>query len=113
MISTITRSPTLPLGLLIRFEGRVTSRPYLEMTAALMRQFGAIIDFSDAGINIPYQKYKSATVTVESDWSAASYWFAFSALAEKAEITLPNITLESLQGDRVIVEIMNQLGVTM
>lgn len=104
-------APILPEGLFIRFEGKVTSRPYLEMTASLMRQFGAIIDFSDAGINIPHQKYRPTTVTVESDWSAASYWFAFTALAEKAEITLPNITLESLQGDRVIVEIMEQLGV--
>lgn len=104
-------APILPQGLFIRFEGKVTSRPYLEMTASLMRQFGAIIDFSDTGINIPQQKYRPATVTVESDWSAASYWFAFTALAEKAEITLPNITLKSLQGDRVIVEIMEQLGV--
>ncbi len=105
-------APTLPQGLLIRFEGKVTSRPYLEMTASLMRQFGAYVDFTDAGINIPHQKYRSTTVTVESDWSAASYWFAFTALAEKAEITLPNITLESLQGDRVIVDIMKQLGVS-
>lgn len=104
-------APTLPQGLLIRFEGKVTSRPYLEMTASLMRQFGAFVDFTEAGINIPHQKYRPTTVTVESDWSAASYWFAFTALAEQAEITLPNITLESLQGDRVIVDIMKQLGV--
>jgi 3-phosphoshikimate 1-carboxyvinyltransferase len=104
-------APTLPQGLLIQFEGKITSRPYLEMTAALMRQFGAIVDFTDTGINIPYKKYTATTVTVESDWSAASYWFAFAALADQAEITLPNITLESLQGDRVIVDIMNQLGV--
>jgi 3-phosphoshikimate 1-carboxyvinyltransferase len=104
-------APTLPEGLLIRFEGNVTSRPYLEMTASLMRQFGANVDFADAGINIPFQKYKPTTVSVESDWSAASYWFAFAALADQAKIMLPNITLESLQGDRVIVEIMNQLGV--
>lgn len=104
-------APTLPQGLLIRFEGKVTSRPYLEMTASLMRQFGAFVDFTDAGINIPHQVYRSTSVTVESDWSAASYWFAFTALAEKAELTLPNITLESLQGDRVIVDIMKQLGV--
>ncbi|HNC32252.1 MAG TPA: 3-phosphoshikimate 1-carboxyvinyltransferase, partial [Cyclobacteriaceae bacterium] len=51
------------------------------------------------------------TITVESDWSAASYWFSFAALADQAEITLPKITLESLQGDRVIVDIMKQLGV--
>lgn len=104
-------APNLPQGLLIRFEGKVTSRPYLEMTASLMRQFGASVNFNDARIDIPHQKYTATTVTVESDWSAASYWFAFTALAAQAEITLPNITLKSLQGDRVIVEIMNQLGV--
>lgn len=104
-------APKLPQGLSIRFEGKVTSRPYLEMTASLMRQFGAFVDFTDTGINIPHQPYKPARITVESDWSAASYWFAFTALAQKAEITLPNITLESLQGDRVIVDIMDQLGV--
>ncbi|HMV09706.1 MAG TPA: 3-phosphoshikimate 1-carboxyvinyltransferase [Cyclobacteriaceae bacterium] len=104
-------APTLPQGLLIRFVGKVTSRPYLEMTAALMRQFGAFVDFSDAGINIPHQNYRPTTITVESDWSAASYWFSFAALADQAEITLPKITLESLQGDRVIVDIMKQLGV--
>lgn len=104
-------APTLPQGLLIRFTSKITSRPYLEMTAALMRQFGAKIEFGDAGITIPQQKYSPTTVTVESDWSAASYWFAFTALTEQAEITLPNITLQSLQGDRVVVDIMEQLGV--
>ena len=104
-------APTLPQGLSIRFEGKVTSRPYLEMTASLMRQFGAFVDFTDTGINIPHQNYRATTITVESDWSAASYWFAFTALANAAEVTLPNITLESLQGDRVITDIMNKLGV--
>ena len=104
-------APTLPQGLLIRFEGKVTSRPYLEMTASLMRQFGAFVDFTDTGINILHQNYRATTITVESDWSAASYWFAFTALANAAEVTLPNITLESLQGDRVITDIMNKLGV--
>lgn len=104
-------APTLPKGLRILFEGKVTSKPYIEMTASLMRQFGAHVDFSDIGINIPHQKYRATGITVESDWSAASYWFAFTALAEQAEITLPNITLESLQGDHVIVDIMDHLGV--
>lgn len=104
-------APTLPHGLFIQFEGKVTSRPYLEMTASLMRQFGAVLNFTDTGIRIHHQNYQATTVTVESDWSAASYWFAFTALAQQAQITLPNITLESLQGDRVIVEIMSQLGV--
>lgn len=104
-------APMLTQGLEIRFEGKITSRPYLEMTAKLMRQFGASVEFTDTRINIPHQTYKATTITVESDWSAASYWFAFTALSAKAEITLPNITLDSLQGDRVIIDIMKQLGV--
>jgi 3-phosphoshikimate 1-carboxyvinyltransferase len=48
---------------------------------------------------------------VEADWSSASYWFGFTALAKEAEIVLLNVSEKSLQGDRVIVEIMDKLGV--
>jgi 3-phosphoshikimate 1-carboxyvinyltransferase len=50
-------------------------------------------------------------VTIEGDWSAASYWFAFTSLARDANITLPHISEKSLQGDRVAVEVMGKLGV--
>ena len=81
------------------------------MTAELMKTFGVICDFSGQTIKVPHGNYKTTSYTVEADWSAASYWFAFTALAEQASITLPNISSASLQGDRVIVEIMEKLGV--
>lgn len=105
-------APLLPQGLTIHLEGKVGSRPYIQMTAELMRKLGISCDFTGQMIHIPHGKYNSVSYSVEADWSAASYWFAFTALANKANITLPNISSESLQGDRVIVEIMEKLGVT-
>lgn len=104
-------SPILPQGLNLKFEGKVTSRPYIEMTAALMMQFGVDCLISEHGIRIPHKDYVPTQLTIESDWSAASYWFAFVALADHAKLELPNMTMQSLQGDRVIVEIMEILGV--
>lgn len=104
-------APVLPEGLHLNFEGQVTSRPYIEMTATLMKQFGVTCALSEKGIQIPHQPYSPTQLTIESDWSAASYWFAFVALAKEAEVELPNMTLRSLQGDRVIVDIMEMLGV--
>jgi 3-phosphoshikimate 1-carboxyvinyltransferase len=104
-------APLLPEGLHLKFEGNVTSRPYIEMTASLMKQFGVSCQLTEKEIQIPHQAYSPTQLTVESDWSAASYWFAFVALADQAEVDLPNMTLRSLQGDRVIVDIMEILGV--
>ena len=104
-------APNLPKGLTILLQGKIGSRPYIEMTASLMREFGASLEFKDNVITVPHGNYKAASYSVESDWSAASYWFAIVALAEKSEITLPVISETSLQGDRVIVELMEKLGV--
>jgi 3-phosphoshikimate 1-carboxyvinyltransferase len=104
-------APLLPKGLALELEGKVGSRPYIEMTRSLMKHFGVDTEFAGNSIRVPHQKYKSATFTVESDWSGASYWFAFAALASKAEIQLPRLHSASLQGDSAIVEIMKLLGV--
>lgn len=81
------------------------------MTAAIMKHFGADCTFENSTITIPHQKYAPQAFTVESDWSATSYWLSFAALAEQAEIHLPRLFTQSLQGDSAIVAIMQQLGV--
>jgi 3-phosphoshikimate 1-carboxyvinyltransferase len=104
-------APVLPDGLHIRLTGKIGSRPYIEMTASLMRQFGASVNFTGDTISVAPGGYRASTWTVESDWSAVSYWFAFAALAEQAEIFLPRLQENSLQGDSVIAGIMENLGV--
>jgi 3-phosphoshikimate 1-carboxyvinyltransferase len=105
-------APILPLGLTLELEGKVGSRPYIEMTASIMKHFGVDCEWQANTVIIPHQSYTPASYTVESDWSAASYWFAFAALAQEADILLPRLSLQSLQGDSVIVSIMEKLGVT-
>lgn len=106
-------APTLPLGLTITLTGKIGSVPYIQMTAALMKEFGVAchLDFEKQIIRIPSTAYRAAGITVEADWSAISYWYGFTALAEHATITLPNVSEKSLQGDRVIADIMEWLGV--
>ncbi|HEY4628640.1 MAG TPA: 3-phosphoshikimate 1-carboxyvinyltransferase, partial [Flavobacterium sp.] len=50
-------------------------------------------------------------MTVESDWSSASYFFSLAALAESATISLTSYKETSLQGDSALVEIYKQMGV--
>jgi len=103
-------APILPQGLTIELIGKIGSRPYIEMTASLMRMFGATVLFTNNLVEILPKKLSIKELTIEGDWSAASYWFAFATLSGKAEILLPNMTLQSLQGDRVIVDMMEKLG---
>jgi 3-phosphoshikimate 1-carboxyvinyltransferase len=106
-------APTLPKGLTIHLTGETASVPYITMTASLMKDFGADLDvnFKTNTLAVRPGHYTPANVVIEADWSAASYWFAFTALAEKANVVLPHVAEKSLQGDRVVVEIMERLGV--
>jgi 3-phosphoshikimate 1-carboxyvinyltransferase len=104
-------APHLPKGLSIHLEGTVGSRPYIEMTMTLMRQFGIDVKWNNQTISISKTSFQKTSYRVEPDWSAASYWFAVVALAEKAEIILPDFPEFALQGDKAIIEIMDKLGV--
>jgi 3-phosphoshikimate 1-carboxyvinyltransferase len=104
-------APILPSGLTLTLDGKIGSRPYIEMTASLMKHFGVESNVLGDQIIIAPQNYKPEPFTVESDWSAASYWFAFAALAEKSHLVLPKLLSDSLQGDSAIAKIMDELGV--
>jgi len=104
-------APTLPQGLTLTLEGKVGSRPYIEMTASLMRLFGAQCEVLDNQVNVPPHPYQPTDFTVESDWSGSSYWFSFAALAKEADLRLPRLSLQSLQGDSAIIKIMETLGI--
>jgi len=105
-------APTLPKGLSLHIEGGLTSRPYLEMTLNMLGSTGISHTWEGDTIQIPHQQHQSAELTVEPDWSAASYWYSIAALADKAQIALPNLKEESLQGDSAIQQLMVALGVS-
>ncbi|MDB5288022.1 MAG: 3-phosphoshikimate 1-carboxyvinyltransferase [Mucilaginibacter sp.] len=102
----------LPLGLELHIEGELTSRPYVEMTLAMLRQANIQYTWKDNVILIPHQEFAITSLHIEPDWSAASYWYAIAALSDQAELFLPGLTSYSLQGDSVITELMANFGIT-
>lgn len=104
-------APTLPQGLTLEIEGELTSKPYVEMTLALLAQTGIEHEWIENAITIKPQDFNNETVYVEPDWSAASYWYSVAALADEAKILLPGLKESSLQGDSVIAKIMENFGI--
>jgi len=104
-------APTLPNGLTIKLDGPIVSRPYIEMTLSLMRQFGVTSAWVDAQIHIARQPYQGQSFRVEADWSAASYYYSMAAMAEEADLVLEGLFPQSVQGDACLAEMMQTFGV--
>jgi 3-phosphoshikimate 1-carboxyvinyltransferase len=105
-------APKLTKGLVIHLEGEITSLPYIKMTLALLERIGISTTFDGTSIRVPYQAdIVPQQQIVESDWSSASYWFSSLALCMEGELTLSSYRKDSLQGDRVLLDIYQKLGV--
>jgi 3-phosphoshikimate 1-carboxyvinyltransferase len=105
-------APKLEQGLNLVIEGELTSKPYVEMTLAMMEQAGIKHSWKDNVITIEKQTFNKSVINVEPDWSAASYWYAIAALSEDAQLFLPGLNGYSLQGDSMITEIMANFGIS-
>ena len=104
-------APGLSNGLTINITGGLVSRPYVEMTAAIMRDFGAQVLYTDNQITIKQGDYQSRTYSVENDWSAASYWYEIRSLIPDVNLRLASLHKNSTQGDSKVAEIFKLFGV--
>lgn len=105
-------APTLPNGLELSLEGKIVSRPYIEMTLNLMKNFGVDHSWEGKQITITPQPYQGKDFIVEADWSAASYYYSMAALADEADLQLNGLFQESTQGDAVLAQLMESFGIT-
>ncbi|MDH6304933.1 3-phosphoshikimate 1-carboxyvinyltransferase [Parabacteroides sp. PF5-5] len=104
-------APYMENGLTLHLEGKIISVPYIHLTIQLMKQFGVDVLWNKQTLKVLPQEYKPVPFTVESDWSAASYWYAIMALSKQAEIELLGLFKDSLQGDSAGAKLFSQLGV--
>ena len=105
-------APTLTHGLTIQLTGEIISRPYIQLTLQLMKDFGADARWTGENeLRVEPQLYSSIPYYIESDWSAASYWYQIAALTPEATITLPKLLENSYQGDSKVAELFSLLGV--
>ncbi|MHB9143566.1 MAG: 3-phosphoshikimate 1-carboxyvinyltransferase [Paludibacter sp.] len=103
--------PLMQEGLKIRLDGNVISQPYINMTLRMMQEYGAKIEYTNNTIYIEPQDYQPIPYAVESDWSAASYWYEILALVGKGAVYLKGLRPDSYQGDSKVAELFVQLGV--
>lgn len=100
--------PLLPTDSEIILTGQVTSRPYLQITAEVMRQFGVTAEVGEQSIRIPGgQRYLPTEYTVEGDHSGAAFFEAMNRLGSR--ITLTGLRRDSVQGDRVFGRYFDQI----
>ena len=107
-------APSLKNGLNLYLDGKITSVPYIEMTLALLNEVGIKTSFESNKIKVfPYEEHNSKTLIVESDWSSASYFYSIVSLSSVGtKINISSYKENSLQGDAILSEIYNSLGVS-
>lgn len=97
----------------IQIEGPILSAPYIEMTVAMVRQFGGLIEVDGSGrlykIRGQQKLHSPGSYVIEPDASAASYFFAAAALTGGC-VRVPQLTFTALQGDVAFVTVLEEMG---
>lgn len=104
-------APRMPDGLYIRVAGPLVSRPYIELTLATMAEFGVEVDAHPAyrEFQVAPAQYRPATVRIEPDASAASYFFAAAAISG-GRVRVDGLGTTATQGDLEFVRILEKMG---
>jgi 3-phosphoshikimate 1-carboxyvinyltransferase len=104
-------APALPAGLGLSVRGELVSRPYVDLTVAVMRTFGAEVSMAADGSrwDVPGSGYRGVDYAVEPDASAASYFFAAAAICG-GRVAIDGLGTASLQGDLGFVDVLARMG---
>lgn len=103
--------PVMENGLKLKIKGKRVSSPYLQMTVTMMQRLGISITAKDEHFIVPPAAYKSRPLLISRDWSGAAFWYELLALADGGVLFLRDLSLQSMQGDRILVEWFEKLGV--
>jgi len=103
--------PMLDVGLVIHVDGPLVSRSYVEMTAHVMRSFGASVVLDDSSITVSTGAYDGRNYSIEPDYSSAAFPLVAVALRE-GRVVIPGLASSSLQGDSEIVSILQKMGLS-
>lgn len=92
----------------IKLLSQLQSKPYADMTVECMRNFGVTAEETNSGYIIEgNQRYSAYSGNVEGDYSQAAFFFVANALG--SDVNIGNLSVESCQGDKKILEIIEQM----
>jgi 3-phosphoshikimate 1-carboxyvinyltransferase len=103
--------PKLDEGLVIHVDGPLVSRSYVDMTAEVMKAFGASVVVEETRISVANGAYIGRVYSIEPDYSSAAFPLVAVALRE-GEVVIPKLATALLQGDSQIVSILEIMGLS-
>jgi 3-phosphoshikimate 1-carboxyvinyltransferase len=104
LVAPVTQNPAK-----IVLDGNLVSRPYVDLTLAVMAAFGVNVKEENNTFLVPRTPYKAKEYQIEGDASSASYFWAAAAITG-GKVTVKNIPAKSLQGDVAFVDILSSMG---
>jgi 3-phosphoshikimate 1-carboxyvinyltransferase len=104
-------APCLSQGLILHLKGEKVSTPYVNMTIQMMQAFGARVKAGMTRIHVKPGSFVPMDFTVESDWSAAAFWYEAAVFADEVDLELEGLKFESIQGDAILPVIYQNFGV--
>ena len=99
-------------GLIMHIEKEIVSKPYIDLTIGMMAECGVHAKWEGSDIVVKPQSYNAIDMSVEADWTAASYWYEIASLLPGSEIKLLGVKENSMQGDAYVANLFVDLGVT-
>jgi 3-phosphoshikimate 1-carboxyvinyltransferase len=105
-------APYAARDVMIRIDGQLTSRPYVEMTIKVMLSLGVEVlasDSFDRYVVPSTQRYEAAEIAIEPDASAATYFWAAAAITG-GRVRIRGLTSRSLQGDVGFIDVLERMG---
>lgn len=95
----------------IRLISPLQSRPYVDITVGVMKDFGVTVKETENGWLIKgNQSYRPCEFTAEGDWSQGAFFLTAAALSEKSEVLVKGLSPASFQGDKEIFSILKSAG---
>lgn len=104
-------SQTLSHDEVIDLKDWIVESPYISQTIRLLNYLGVNSGWNKQEMLVEYDLHDGAEMAVEGDWLAASYWYQIAALSNNAEIKINGLNFESVQGDAIVKEIFEPIGV--
>jgi 3-phosphoshikimate 1-carboxyvinyltransferase len=109
--TTLLMSQSLPADEVVELKNRIVNSPFIDQTIRLLRYLGVNNNWEKEEILVEYELNDGTEMSIEADWKSASYWYEMAAIASKTDFKIKGLNPSSVQGDAIVKEIFEPLGV--
>ncbi len=109
--ATLILSPTLPNSDILEMKDSIINSSYIELTLKALQYLGINSGWKMSETLMETRLKDGSELSIEADWSAASYWYEMAALSNKCNLTIHGMNVDSTQFDSIVKELFEQFGV--